>query len=85
MKTTTTKLKADTKLIIKQKEKQRSRCAKSPTVSARLDCVFKSGPFPYYLAYSYIKCSHKIAVNKNNTTTMESVYNSKHNVLLLLD
>lgn len=34
--------------------------------STRLDCVFKSGPFPYYLAYSYIKCSHKIANNNNN-------------------
>lgn len=62
--------KKPTKLIIKQKEKQRNRCAKSPTVSPRLYCVFKFGPFPYYLAYSYIKCSHKMAskakANNNN-------------------
>lgn len=61
---------------------ERSRCAKCPTVLTRLDCVFKFGPFPYYyLAYSYIKCSHKMA-NKATTitTTTESVYDSKHNV-----
>lgn len=34
--------------------------------STRLNCVFKSEPFPYYLAYSYIKCSHKTAANNNN-------------------